>query len=146
MGFQKTNKSTTIWTCSIRSKTIHCYATIVAKGTQFNRGPQEHVHPPEPRKTAKAKVTHVFVLMSRRRKSDYVRVLTAIRDRLGDCQVEQCMLDFEQAAWQSIREVFPGVNLRGCIFHLTQELWRHIQELRLSRTYREREPPTTSSG
>ncbi|XP_033731760.1 uncharacterized protein LOC117321452 [Pecten maximus] len=54
------------------------------------------------------------------------------------CQVEQCMLDFEQAAWQSIREVFPGVNLRGCIFHLTQALWRHIQELRLSRTYRER--------
>ncbi|XP_033746946.1 uncharacterized protein LOC117332171 [Pecten maximus] len=269
---KRTNKSTTIWTCSIRSKNIRCYASIVAKGTQFNRGPQEHVHPPEPRKTAKAKVTMkakqvaednlfrasmtivestiteeleaqhrflapkrsnlkrvvnlyrarrrpeepadlafvlnreflqcddfiladitsdgqrhlvfaspfqlrilrqakqciirfssiinvfqltsihdfviidgkkkqfplVFVLMSCRRKSDYVRVLTAIRDRLGDCQVEQCMLDFEQAAWQAIREVLPGVTLRGCIFHLTQELWRHIQELGLSRTYRER--------
>ncbi|XP_069138834.1 uncharacterized protein [Argopecten irradians] len=80
----------------------------------------------------------VFAIMSRRRKSDYVRVLTAVRDRLGDCQVEMCMLDFELAAWQALRDVFPEVTIRGCVFHLTQAWWRHIQDLGLARTYRER--------
>ena len=42
-------------------------------------------------------------------------------------------------AWQGIREVFPGVSIKGCVFHWTQAVWRHVQEYGLVRTYRERQ-------
>ena len=37
----------------------------------------------------------VFVLMSRRTKQDYVAVLRALKERLGDPKVEWFKLDFE---------------------------------------------------
>ena len=42
-------------------------------------------------------------------------------------------------AWQGIREVFPDVSIKGCVFHWTQAVWRHVQEYGLVRTYRERQ-------
>jgi hypothetical protein len=34
------------------------------------------------------------------------------------------MADFETAVHSSIREVFPDINTKGCIFHFTQRIWR----------------------
>lgn len=43
------------------------------------------------------------------------------------------------AAWQALAEVFPDVTTtKGCVFHWTQAVWRHVQEYGLVPTYRER--------
>lgn len=39
--------------------------------------------------------------------------------------------------WQSLRQHFPGVPIKGCVFHWTQAVWRHVQDGGLVTTYRQ---------
>ena len=57
----------------------------------------------------------VNVLMSRRTQEDYTAVFKELIKSLGDDHnLEECVLDFEQAAWNSLREVFPDIQIHGC--------------------------------
>ena len=72
-----------------------------------------------------------FVLMSRRRKKDYIKVFKKLLDLVDSPQVEKIMLDFEAAMWSALRELMangtlPKVDLRGCLFHFTQAVFRRI--------------------
>jgi len=49
--------------------------------------------------------------------------------------VKECMLDFEAALWCALYDVFPRVILKGCVFHLTQVVWRKTQELGMQTSY-----------
>ncbi|XP_053384651.1 uncharacterized protein LOC123549348 [Mercenaria mercenaria] len=80
-----------------------------------------------------------YVLMSRRTKQDYIAVLTSLRSKLERPQVEWFMLDFEAAAWQALREVFPGCVLKGCVFHWSQRVYRKIQSEVLATAYLKKE-------
>ncbi|XP_048755039.2 uncharacterized protein LOC125666009 [Ostrea edulis] len=80
-----------------------------------------------------------FVLMSRKTEEDYVAVLQAIVDCLQETSVEEFMVDFEVGAWLAIRRVFPAVAIKGCIFHWTQAVWRHVQSCGLVRAYKEQQ-------
>ena len=62
------------------------------------------------------------------------QVLRCLLERLGRVDVEGVVLDFEQA----VREVFPGVEIKGCAFHWAQAVWRHVQGAGLAETYRKR--------
>ncbi|XP_035670971.1 uncharacterized protein LOC118412295 [Branchiostoma floridae] len=81
-------------------------------------------------------VLMVFVLMSRREKKDYKKVLKKILDILpGPPNVKRAMMDFEKAMWPAMRQVLPDVHLTGCMFHWTQCVFRKIQEVGLQTTY-----------
>ncbi|XP_068762327.1 uncharacterized protein [Montipora capricornis] len=78
----------------------------------------------------------VFVPMSGRKKKDYRKVLKTILDLLPIApDVQQVTLDFEKAMWAALRMILPDVQIKGCVFHLTQALWRKIQELGLQQQY-----------
>ena len=78
----------------------------------------------------------VYVLMSRRRKRDYVAVFKAIRNLAPNLNDVDMVTDFESAIWGAARKVFPGAVVHGCSFHWAQAVWRHIQELGLVRAFR----------
>ena len=65
-----------------------------------------------------------FMLMSGKRKQDYRKVLKAIKDLTGSRKLEKIILNFENAVWRAIPQVFPGVTIRGCSFHWAQCIWR----------------------
>ncbi|XP_060569663.1 uncharacterized protein LOC132728070 [Ruditapes philippinarum] len=79
-----------------------------------------------------------FILMSRRRTEDYVKVLTSLKQSLEQVSVESFVMDFEQAAWLAVRQVFPGATVKGCVFHFTQAVWRKVQEVGLKPAYSRR--------
>lgn len=45
------------------------------------------------------------------------------------------MVDFELAAVNAINQNFEGVNVSGCFFHLTQNVWKQIQKVGLQTRY-----------
>ena len=80
----------------------------------------------------------VNVLMSRRTREDYTAVFKELIRSLGDdYNLEECVLDFEQAAWNSLREAFPDIQIHGCQFHYSQAIFRKVQALGLAKTYKE---------
>ena len=79
-----------------------------------------------------------FIVMSGKKRLDYKRVLTAIKNLMPSKITLKCIVaDFESALWKSVPSVFPTVSIKGCVFHWTQAIWRKIQALGLAPTYRD---------
>ena len=66
-------------------------------------------------------------VMPRRRKADYVAVYQELFVILPQWQVKRIVLDLEDATWRAVWIIFPTVQLKGCAFHFTQAMWRHIR-------------------
>ena len=60
---------------------------------------------------------------------NHVRVLT------GDAEPNAINIDFEIAAINSTRTVFPNTNIYGCLFHLSKNVYRKVQENGLTNDY-----------
>ncbi|XP_045173609.2 uncharacterized protein LOC123535128 [Mercenaria mercenaria] len=80
----------------------------------------------------------LFVLMLSRRKDDYIAVLQKTKELLRDPSVEVFVVDFEAAVWGAIRDVFPNVQIKGCVFHWSQSVFRHVESIGLGPAYMER--------
>ena len=78
-----------------------------------------------------------FAVMSRKSKDDYIAILSYLRDLLPSTNVTTVVMDFESAVWGAFKTVFPSVITRGCSFHWTQAIYRHIQDLKLVQAYQE---------
>ena len=37
------------------------------------------------------------------------------------------LTDFKQAALNSVRRVYPNTELKGCFYHFSSNIWKHIQ-------------------
>ena len=58
-----------------------------------------------------------------------LQVLKTIFDLLPiapDVQQMQVTLDFEMAMWAALRIILPDVQIKGCVFHWTQAIWRKV--------------------
>jgi len=75
----------------------------------------------------------VFVLMSRRKKKDYIAVLSALLSLVTDVSI---CTDFEKVLWRAVAVVLPGVEHHGYAFHWTQAVYRKVQVLGLAPDYR----------
>ena len=81
-----------------------------------------------------------WALLPNKSRKTYVEIFKAIRDaavqKFGVVQQPRTFLtDFEAAAVDAIREVFPGDRVKGCTFHFRQALMRHVGELGLKTVY-----------
>lgn len=78
----------------------------------------------------------VFVLMSRKKMTDYMKVLQQILRLLSTPpEAKRIVLGFESNLWKAVKYVFPDIQIRGCAFHWRQSVWRHVQEMGLQAEY-----------
>ena len=45
------------------------------------------------------------------------------------------LMDFEKAAIDSFQQVWQYTEVKGCFFHLTQNVWRKVQGIGLQALY-----------
>lgn len=45
------------------------------------------------------------------------------------------MSDFEMASMKAAKKYFPLAEIHGCLFHFTQNIWAHVQQLGLQSKY-----------
>ena len=72
-----------------------------------------------------------FILMTRRRKADYVAVFNQIKDILPPVYgLSEIQSDFELAIWSAVREAFPRIPHHGCHFHWCQAQMRKVTKIK----------------
>jgi hypothetical protein len=60
-------------------------------------------------------------------RATYEKLLQEIKVLQPGLQPQSLMTDFEQAAISAFQLEFPGIVPTGCFFHLTQCVWRKVQ-------------------
>ncbi|KAI6655799.1 hypothetical protein LOD99_1941 [Oopsacas minuta] len=77
----------------------------------------------------------LFVLLPNKTEDTYRRMWEQIRLLCPLAQPEQMLLDFEKGAINSFEHVWPNTVVKCCFFHLTQNIWRHVQSVGLQSDY-----------
>lgn len=73
----------------------------------------------------------IFALLRNKKKETYVRMLKKLTELAPSINPHTILIDFELAAVNAFSEVFSDVTLVGCYFHLSQNLWRQIQKIKV---------------
>ena len=78
----------------------------------------------------------IHCLLTNKDEELYVAVIQKIREIVPQLEADCVMSDWEQAARNAVKRVYPGIRVNGCWFHYTQAIWRKIQKCGLASTYR----------
>ena len=70
----------------------------------------------------------VFMLLTCKSAAIYEKALTALKELNPDLSTRRVITDFELAAINSFRNVFPTTEDKGCFFYFAQAIWRNIQD------------------
>lgn len=84
-----------------------------------------------------------FSLLPDKSSDSYAAVFDTIRKKSHqlalDFRPKRVVCDFEVAIHMGLKKVWPEVELVGCRFHLAQSWWRRIQQIGLSKAYKDKE-------
>ena len=73
--------------------------------------------------------------MSPRRKRDYLAVFRSLLHLLPSTSVQKFVADFEKGLCNALRQLFPGIPIKGCVFHWCQTIFRKIPKSGLAVSY-----------
>ncbi|KAI6652932.1 hypothetical protein LOD99_4009 [Oopsacas minuta] len=69
----------------------------------------------------------LFVLLPNKTEVAYLKMWEQIPLLCPLAQPQQMLLDFEKGVITSFEHVWPNTVVKCCFFHLTQNIWRHVQ-------------------
>ncbi|XP_022160646.1 uncharacterized protein LOC111032207 [Myzus persicae] len=79
----------------------------------------------------------IFALLPNKTETTYVNFYNALKTLNESLNPKSIMVDFEKAAINAIQSVFTNTSVRGCFFHLSQSIWRRLQNLGFQNRYME---------
>jgi hypothetical protein len=83
-----------------------------------------------------------FCLLKDKLTETYAKCLTILLNKCKEInlkfQPEEIVIDFEKSIHNAVKIVWNEVKIIGCRFHISQAWWRKVQELGLSKDYKER--------
>ena len=82
---------------------------------------------------------HVFpaihCLLTGKSQELYESLLVKIQSLISHFHPDVSMSDWEMAARNAFKSTFHGIRLKGCWFHYTQRIWKHVQKANLKHSY-----------
>ncbi|ODM88747.1 hypothetical protein Ocin01_17935 [Orchesella cincta] len=72
----------------------------------------------------------MYALLPNRLESTYVKMLNALKELVPNLKPVSVTTDYEKAAKNAFKSVFPNATQSGCLFHFGQCFWRKIQQLK----------------
>ncbi|XP_068227468.1 uncharacterized protein [Palaemon carinicauda] len=78
----------------------------------------------------------VYALLPNKQRSTYFRLFELLKTIEPNLRPVSIIWDFEQAAIHAFKDAFPTVEIKGCFFHLAQNMHRHLVSLGLSNLYK----------
>lgn len=80
-------------------------------------------------------IPFVFGLLPNKKQETYLRFFNALKECIPGFSPTNCLSDFEVGLQNSVKIVFPNIEVHGCLFHLSQSVHRKICELGLKGRY-----------
>ncbi|XP_025191560.1 uncharacterized protein LOC112591837 [Melanaphis sacchari] len=77
----------------------------------------------------------IFALLPNKTENTYIVFYKSLKTLNESLNPKSIMVDFEKAAINAIQSVFTNTSVRGCFFHLSQSVWRRLQNLVFQRRY-----------
>lgn len=65
----------------------------------------------------------------------YTTILTKLKETEPLLNPRIIMVDFEKAAMEAAKQIFPETSIKGCYFHFCQCIFRHVQAFGLQAEY-----------
>ena len=82
---------------------------------------------------------HVFpaihCLLTGKSQELYESLMVKIQSLIPHFHPDVSMSDWEMAARNAFKSTFHGIRLKGCWFHYTQRIWKHVQKANLKHSY-----------
>ncbi|KAK4877626.1 hypothetical protein RN001_010132 [Aquatica leii] len=79
----------------------------------------------------------IYALLLNKQKQTYLRLFEIIKNLRQNINPSAIYCDYEVAAFMAMRKNFPGVIVKGCFFHLAQNMRKNLGKLGLTRFYNE---------
>ena len=79
----------------------------------------------------------LFVLLPNKSEETYSRMWTKVSEFCPDACPTHLIVDFEKAAINAFSAHFTHTVVKGCFFHLCQNVWRKIQQFGLATRYKQ---------
>jgi MULE transposase domain len=77
----------------------------------------------------------VFALLPNKTENTYVSFYKSLKNLNESLNPKTITVDFEKAAINAIHHVFGNTSFRRYFFHLSQNIWRHVQNLGFRQRY-----------
>ena len=78
----------------------------------------------------------IHCLMTSKSQDLYRSILENLRIKAPDFHPSASMSDWEPAARNAFKQIYPDIKLYGCWFHFTQRIWLKTQKLGLSESFK----------
>ena len=79
----------------------------------------------------------IFILLPNKTEVTYRRMWQQLQPLCPEADPTEILMNFEKAAINSFEHIWPGSIVKGCFFHLTQNIWRKVQAAGLQAAYSE---------
>ena len=76
-----------------------------------------------------------YCLLLNKTQETYRRLWTELKTIIPTGDPSLVMMDFEKAAINAVQDVYPDANIQGCLYHLSQNIYRKVQSLGLQERY-----------
>lgn len=77
----------------------------------------------------------LYCLLPNKTQDTYRRLWTELKTIVPTGNPSSIMMDFEKAAINAVQDVYPNANIQGCLYHLSQNIYRKVQSLGLQEKY-----------
>ena len=78
-----------------------------------------------------------FALLPNKTQPTYLRLFQELHNMNQNLNPSTVLIDFEVAVKNALEIVFPGVDVKGCYFHLTQNIYKRIKDNGLQVRYQQ---------
>lgn len=75
----------------------------------------------------------IYVLLNSKTEKTYITLFEILKQNIPGWEPSKFMTDFEQAAMNAISTVFPSVEVKGCYFHFSKNVWKKAKDLHLTK-------------
>lgn len=75
----------------------------------------------------------IYILLMDKKESTYETAFALIKSQFPEWHPISFRTDYEKAAMNAIRNIFPDVICKGCYFHFSQALWKRAKALKLNK-------------